>query len=307
MNANSPWLELFRKERRAESKRRKRHHTTGREAKMNIQFPVSATTIAYTFQDMEQKVNERVLEEWVRLCKKAILPMPELCQTPLQIDFTGPTSMVFHNAAGVMWALPILHAIHQTNALDRAKLIIAIAPTSDSVDKELKAVYETLANIEETVSRIGTQTREMASVVAPMTAKRTRNRDYTNPDAAKMHRDMLASCRLSKVPNKRYMWAGWEDYAAFERHFLETNMRALPSNATDAPAAPKRFVTEHFGIICDGSNTYGPASTMFVPLDVQHMFNRTKSNFTAKLAEFERANPGVITPEMHDFMLRAKT
>ncbi len=283
--------------------------TTGREAKMNIQFPVSATTIAhtttaYTFQDMEQKVDERELEEWVRLCKRAILPMPELYQTPLQIDFAGPTSMVFNNVTGVMWALPILHAIHQTNALDRAKLIIAIAPTSDSVDKELKAVYETLANIEETVSRISTQTREMARVVAPMTAKRTRNRDYTNPDAAKMHRDMLASCRLSKVPNKRYMWAGWEDYAAFERYFLETNMRVLPSNATDTQ---KRFVTEHFGIICDGSNTYGPASTMFVPLSVQHMFNRTKSNFTAKLAEFERANPGVITPEMHDFMLRAKT
>ena len=270
---------------------------------MNIQFPVSAptiahTTIAYTFQDMEQKVDERELEEWVRLCKSAFLPMPELYQTPLQIDFTD--GMVFNNVAGVMWALPIL----QTNALDRAKLIIAIAPTSDSVDKELKAVYETLANIEETVSRIGTQTREMASVVAPMTAKRTRNREYTNPDAAKMHRDMLASCRLSKVPNKRYMWAGWEDYAAFERYFLETNMRALPSNATDAQ---KRFVTEHFGIICDGSNTYGPASTMFVPLNVQHIFNRTKRNFTAKLAEFERANPGVITPEMRDFMLRAKT
>ena len=262
---------------------------------MNIQFPVSAATLAYVFQATE------ATEEWVRLCKSAFLPMPELYQTPLQIDFTD--GMVFNNVAGVMWALPIL----QTNALDRAKLIIAIAPTSDSVDKELKAVYETLANIEETVSRIGTQTREMASVVAPMTAKRTRNREYTNPDAAKMHRDMLASCRLSKVPNKRYMWAGWEDYAAFERYFLETNMRALPSNATDAPAAPKRFVTEHFGIICDGSNTYGPASTMFVPLNVQHIFNRTKRNFTAKLAEFERANPGVITPEMRDFMLRAKT
>ena len=273
---------------------------------MNIQFPESAYTITRAFQGMEHKVNEWVLEEWVRLCKSAFLPMPELYQTPLQIDFTN-TSMVFNNAAGVMWALPILHAILQTNALDRAKLIIAIAPTSDSVEKELKAVYETLANIEETVSRIGTQTREMANVVAPMTAKRTRNRDYTNPDAAKMHRDMLASCRLSKVPNKRYMWAGWEDYAAFERYFLETNMRALPSNAQAAPDAPKRFVTEHFGIICDGSNTYGPASTMFVPLNVQHMFNRTKRNFTAKLAEFERANPGVITPEMHDFMLRAKT
>lgn len=270
---------------------------------MNIQFPVSATTLACVFQ----AINTDVIEEWVRLCKSAFMPMPELYQTPLQIDFTGYNNMVFNNVAGVMWALPILHAIHQTNALDRAKLIIAIAPTSDSVEKELKAVYETLANIEETVSRIGTQTREMASVVAPMTAKRTRNRDYTNPDAAKMHRDMLASCRLSKVPNKRYMWDGWEDYAAFERYFLETNMRALPSNATDAPAAPKRFVTEHFGIICDGSNTYGPMTSMFVPLNVQHMFNRTKSNFTAKLAEFERANPGVITPEMHDFMLRAKT
>ena len=274
---------------------------------MNIQFPESATTIAhatiaYTFQDMEQKVDERELEEWARLCKSAFLPMPELYQTPLQIDFTN-TSMVFNNAAGVMWALPILHAIHQTNALDRAKLIIAIAPTSDSVDKELKDEYVTHANIEETVSRIGTQTREMA----PMTAKRTRNRDYTNPDAAKMHREMLTSCRLSKVPNKRYMWEGWEDYAAFERHFLETNMRALPSNATDAPAAPKRFVTEHFGIICDDSNTYGPKTTMFVPLNVQHLFNRTKRNFTERLAEFERANPGVITPEMRDFMLRAKT
>ena len=266
---------------------------------MNTQFPVRATAIAYTFQGMEQKVSE----EWARLCKSAFLPMPELYQTPLQIDFTN-TSMVFNNTAGVMWALPLLHAIHQTNALDRAKLIIAIAPTSDSVDKELKDVYETLANIEETVSRIGTQTREMASVVAPMTAKRTRNRDYTNPDAAKMHRDMLASCRLSKVPNKRYMWAGWEDYAAFERYFLETNMRALPSNATDAQ---KRFVTEHFGIICDDLNTYGPKTSMFVPLNVQHMFNRTKRNFTERLAEFERANPGVITPEMRDFMLRAKT
>ena len=271
---------------------------------MNIQFPVSATVITRAFQGMEHKVNEWVIEEWVRLCKSAFLPMPEHYQTPLQIDFVGNNNMVFNNAAGVMWALPILHAILQTNALDRAKLIIAIAPTSDSVDKELKAVYETLANIEETVSRIGTQTREMASVVAPMTVKRTRNRDYTNPDAAKMHRDMLASCRLSKVPNKRYMWAGWEDYAAFERYFLETNMRALPSNATDAP---KRFVTDHLGIICDGSNTYGPKTSMFVPLNVQHMFNRTKRDFTARLAEFERANPGVITPEMRDFMLRAKT
>ena len=124
---------------------------------MNIQFPATATAIAYAFQGMEQKINEWVPYEWVRLCKSAFTPMPENYQTPLQIDFTN-TSMVFNNAAGVMWALPIL----QTNALDRAKLIIAIAPTSDSVDKELKAVYETLANIEETVSRIGTQTREMA-------------------------------------------------------------------------------------------------------------------------------------------------
>lgn len=269
---------------------------------MNIQFPASATTVACTFQ----AINTEVIEEWVLLCRSAFFPMPEHYQTLLQIDFTGHNNMVFNNVAGVMWALPILHSIHPTNTLDRAKLIIAITPTSDSVEKELKSVYESLANIEETVSRIGTRTREMSKVVAPMTAKRTRNRDYTNPDAAKMHNNLLTSCRMSKVPNKRYMWDGWEDYAAFERYFLETNMRVLPSNPA-APDAPRRFVTKHHGIICNDSNTYGPATTMFVPLNVQHMFNRTKNNFTAKLTEFERANPGIITPEMRDFMMRAKT
>lgn len=265
---------------------------------MNIQFPIDASVIASSFQGTD------VTEEWIHLCKSAYYPMPAMYQEPLQIDFTN--GMVFNNAAGVLWALPILHANYGTNTLDRAKLILAVMPTSDTIDKELKVVYETLANIEETVSRIGKQTREMSKVVAPMTAKRTRNRDYTNPDAAKMHRDMLMSCRLSKVPNKRYMWDGWEDYAAFERHFLETNMRVLPSNPA-APNAPRRFVTHHRGIICNDSNTYGPDSIMFVPLNVQHMFNRTKSNFTAKLADFERANPGIVTQEMHDFMLRAKT
>ena len=95
---------------------------------MNIQFPVSATKLACVFKATE------ATEEWVRLCKSAFMPMPEHYQTPLQIDFVG-YNMVFHNAAGVMWALPILHAIRPTNALDRAKLIIAIAPTSDSVEK----------------------------------------------------------------------------------------------------------------------------------------------------------------------------
>lgn len=262
---------------------------------MNIQFPIDASVIASSFQGAD------VTEEWIRLCKSAYYPMPAMYQTPLQIDFSD--GMVFNNAAGVMWALPILHANYGANTLDRAKLILAVMPTSDSVNKELKAVYETLASVEENVSRILTRTREMSKVVAPMTAKRTRNRDYTNPDAAKMHNNLLTSCRMSKVPNKRYMWDGWEDYAAFERYFLETNMRVLPPAAPDAP---KRFVTNHHGIICNDSNTYGPDTTMFVPLNVQHMFNRTKNNFTAKLAEFERANPGIITTEMRDFMLRAK-
>ena len=64
-----------------------------------------------------------------------------------------------------------------------------------------------------------------------------------------------------------------DDYKAFERYFLEHNVRPVDETG-------RRFKE---GIIAQ--TVYGPGTVMFVSKFVQNFYNRTKRDFSAKLEE----------------------
>lgn len=117
-----------------------------------------------------------------------------------------------------------------------------------------------------------------------------------------MYRAISTACATSRFPNRRHMCKDWhDDYKAFERWFLENNMR--PCTPPETPLGQRRFVTNKEGIICrklNGAMVYGPETCLFVSKDVQNFYNRTKRGFHLKLLKMFEDN--YITEEEYLFM-----
>lgn len=251
--------------------------------------------------------------------------------------------IVFNNAAGVLWALYhlpsaltateraalILALVPTTDAKTlAADANDAIQNVTESIEhaKALATTVEgdikaKLADVERTMSDTSIALRDsvnaMASLlsmtavagkglaieIAPM-ARRTRNTEYLCPEAAKMYRDMLSACNASVSPHKRFMCVEWRnDYKAFERFFLDRNMRERADR-------PKHFIPHHEGIICTrlndpesqlhGQMVYGPMTVMFVSKSNQNFYNRNKRDFLTRLAE--HVSKGTISEKEAEFM-----
>ena len=206
--------------------------------------------------------------------------------------------LVFWCTTGLLWALMYLPPAALT-ATERASLVIGLIP--DDPERLLSAM-DTLADKLQSLSVDAATT---ASKIRPNKSEiKGRVTDYVSPEAAAMYRAINISCASSKYPHRRHMCKEWrDDYKAFERYFLENNVRPVDETG-------RRFVADKEGIIAGvlndpdsplhGQSVYGPGTVMFVSKFVQNFYNRTKRDFSAKLEEL-RAK-GTITEEEYLFM-----
>ena len=122
-----------------------------------------------------------------------------------------------------------------------------------------------------------------------------------------MYRAINISCASSKYPHRRHMCKEWrDDYKAFERYFLENNVREI----FDDVGGTGRYKADKEGIIAGvlndpdsplhGQVVYGPGTVMFVSKFVQGFYNRTKRGFRTKLEELR--TKGNITESEYIFM-----
>ena len=179
--------------------------------------------------------------------------------------------VVFWSEKGLAWALMYLPPAALT-ATERASLILNLVP--DDPERLLSAM-DALADKLQSLSVDAAAT---ASKIRPNKSEiKGRVTDYVSPEAAAMYRAINISCTSSKYPHRRHMCKEWrDDYKAFERYFLEHNVRPVDETG-------RRFVADKEGIIAHV--VYGPGTVMFVSKFVQNFYNRTKRDFSAKLEE----------------------
>ena len=216
----------------------------------------------------------------------------------LQIEFNLSGDGVFWSEQSLAWALMYLPPAALT-ATERASLIISLIP--DDPERLLSAM-DALADKLQSLSVDAAAT---ASKIRPNKSEiKGRVTDYVSPEAAAMYRAININCASSKYPHRRHMCKEWrDDYKAFERWFLENNVRPVDETG-------RRFVADKEGIIAGvlndpdsplhGQSVYGPGTVMFVSKFVQSFYNRTKRDFSAKLEELRVM--GTITEEEYLFM-----
>ena len=187
--------------------------------------------------------------------------------------------VVFWSEKGLAWALMYLPPAALT-ASERASIVIDLIPDNpERLLSAMDALADKLQSLSETASKIRPNKSEIKGRVT----------DYVSPEAAAMYRAININCASSKYPHRRHMCKEWrDDYKAFERYFLENNVR--PVDETE-----RRFVADKEGIIAGvlndpdsplhGQVVYGPGTVMFVSKFVQNFYNRTKRDFSAKLEE----------------------
>lgn len=216
----------------------------------------------------------------------------------------------FNNARGLAFALRYMPSSALT-APQLFALIISLIPDDGKQHlKTLERLHENLTSFSEQFATLSHDALTLANSIRPQRQKTVgRVTDYVSPEALTMYNKMQASCRLTTGVYRRYMCKEWrDDYKAFERWFLENNMR--PSTPPETPLGQRRFVTNKEGIICrrlndpeshlHGSFVYGPSTCLFVSKDVQNFYNRTKRDFTKKLTQMHR--DAFITEEEYLFM-----
>ena len=190
--------------------------------------------------------------------------------------------IVFWSEKGLAWALMYLPPAALT-ATERASIILGLVPDDpERLLSAMDALADKLQSLSETASKIRPNKSEIKGRVT----------DYVSPEAAAMYRAINISCASSKFPHRRHMCKEWrDDYKAFERYFLEHNVRPVDETG-------RRFVADKEGIIAHV--VYGPGTVMFVSKFVQNFYNRTKRDFSAKLEELRVM--GTITEEEYLFM-----
>lgn len=236
---------------------------------MNIKFPINHN---------ELSISAAHASEWKATLIERMATLSAPVSEKLEIS-AEEKHLVFWCATGLLWALMYLPPAALT-ASERASLIISLIP--DDPERLLSAM-DALADKLQSLS-------EMASKIRPNKSEiKGRVTDYVSPEAAAMYRAINISCASSKYPHRRHMCKEWrDDYKAFERYFLENNVRPVGG----------RFVADKEGIIAQ--SVYGPGTVMFVSKFVQSFYNRTKRDFSAKLEELRVM--GTITEAEYLFM-----
>lgn len=238
---------------------------------MNIKFPLKHD---------ELPISAAHANEWKATLIERTATLGASVYEKLEIS-AEEKHLVFWCATGLLWALTYLPAL---TASERASLVIGLTP--DNPERLLSAM-DTLADKLQSLSVDAAAT---ASKIRPNKSElKGRVTDYVSPEAAAMYRAINISCASSKFPHRRHMCKEWrDDYKAFERYFLEHNVRP----------AGRRFVADKEGIIAQ--TVYGPGTVMFVSKFVQSFYNRTKRDFSAKLEELR--TKGNITEAEYLFM-----
>lgn len=300
--------------------------------RIGLQFPLESATLAASYLRTVLR-NEEEKEAWGRMTVHGIENLTDEQASALDIDVGGMSSLVFNNAAGVLWSLTYLPSA--LTATERAAIVLALVPTTDAktlaanandaiqninemtdsafrlastaeeaVKAQIKSIQESLQAMANAAGAIAVVKENVGGLQITPMARRTRNTSYLCPEAAKMYRDMLSACNASTGPYKRFMCVEWRnDYKAFERFFLDRNMRERADR-------PKHFIPHHEGIICTrlndpestlhGAMVYGPTTVMFVSKSNQNFYNRNKRDFLTRLAE--HVSKGTISEKEAEFM-----
>lgn len=236
---------------------------------MNIKLPLKHD---------ELPISAAHASEWKAVLIERMSTLPSSMLEKLQIEFNLSDAgvsqiehIVFWSVQSLAWALMYLPPAALT-ATERASIILNLIP--DDPERLLSAM-DTLADKLQSLSVDAAAT---ASKIRPNKSEiKGRVTDYVSPEAAAMYRAINISCASSKYPHRRHMCKEWrDDYKAFERYFLEHNVRPVDETG-------RRFVADKEGIIAQ--TVYGPGTVMFVSKFVQSFYNRTKRDFSAKLEE----------------------
>lgn len=243
---------------------------------MNIKLPLKHN---------ELPISAAHANEWKSVVEERMTTLGASVYEKLEIS-AEEKHLVFWCATGLLWALMYLPPAALT-ATERASLIIGLIP--DDPERLLSA----MDSLADKLQSLSVDAAATASKIRPNKSEiKGRVTDYVSPEAAAMYRAINISCASSKYPHRRHMCKEWrDDYKAFERYFLENNVRPVDETG-------RRFVADKEGIIAHV--VYGPGTVMFVSKFVQSFYNRTKRDFSAKLEELRVM--GTITEEEHLFM-----
>ena len=238
---------------------------------MNIKLPLKHD---------ELPISTAHASEWKSVVEERMTTLGASVSEKLEIS-AEEKHLVFWCATGLLWALTYLPAL---TASERASIVIGLVPNDP---ERLLSAMDSLADKLQSLSVDAAAT---ASKIRPNKSEiKGRVTDYVSPEAAAMYRAINISCASSKYPHRRHMCKEWrDDYKAFERYFLENNVRPVG----------RSFVADKEGIIAQ--TVYGPGTVMFVSKFVQNFYNRTKRDFGAKLEELRVM--GTITEAEYLFM-----
>ena len=256
---------------------------------MNIKFPLKHN---------ELPISAAHASEWKAVLIERMSTMSKSMLDRLQIEREHAEHIVFWSEQSLAWALMYLPPAALT-ASERASWAIALMPENkDRLLSAMESLHEDAKRLSEKLKSLSVDAAALASHVKTK-KQETHGRvtDYVSPEAAAMYRAINISCASSKYPHRRHMCKEWrDDYKAFERYFLENNVR--PCTPPETPIGQRRFVADKEGIIAQV--VYGPGTVMFVSKFVQSFYNRTKRDFGAKLEELRAKE--IITEEEHLFM-----
>ena len=239
---------------------------------MNIKFPLKHN---------ELPISAAHASEWKAVLVERMATLGASVSEKLEIS-AEEKHLVFWRATGLLWALMYLPPAALT-ASERASIIISLTP--DDPERLLSA----MDSLADKLQSLSVDAAATASKIRPNKSEiKGRVTDYVSPEAAAMYRAINISCASSKYPHRRHMCEEWrDDYKAFERYFLENNVRDV--GGTGRYKADKEGIIA--GVLNDpdsplhGQVVYGPGTTMFVNKFVQSFYNRTKRDFSAKLEE----------------------
>lgn len=240
---------------------------------MNVKFPLKHN---------ELPISAAHANEWKSVVEERMTTLGASVYEKLEIS-AEEKHLVFWCATGLLWALMYLPPAALT-ATERTSLVISLAP--DDPERLLSA----MDSLADKLQSLSVDAAATASKIRPNKSEiKGRVTDYVSPEAAAMYRAINISCASSKYPHRRHMCKEWhDDYKAFERYFLENNVRPVDDTG-------RRFVADKEGIIAGvlddptsvlhGQVVYGPGTVMFVSKSTQNFYNRTKRDFSAKLEE----------------------
>lgn len=257
---------------------------------MHIKFPLKHN---------ELPISAAHASEWKAVLIERMSTLPSSMLEKLQID----EHIVFWSEQSLAWALMYLPPAALT-ASERASWAVALMPENkDRLLSAMESLHENAQRLSEKLQSLSVDAAALASHVKTK-KQETHGRvtDYVSPEALAMYRAITTACTASRFPHRRHMCKEWhDDYKAFERYFLEHNVKEIFAG---------RYKADKEGIIAcvlndpdsllHGQVVYGPGTVMFVSKSTQNFYNRTKRDLSAKLEELR--TKGNITESEYIFM-----